>query len=90
MSGINGLGNGHPATDLINNAHLYRFTKHAMYNWGSIEHDYPWADHEVWTGQAQEYPEVECCSKRFALETAITTPGQIHDWIASQLALTSR
>ncbi len=59
-----------------------------MYNWGSIEHDYPWADHEVWTGQAQEYPEVECCSKRFALETAITTPGQIHDWIASQLALT--
>ncbi|MFM4982619.1 MULTISPECIES: hypothetical protein [Aeromonas] len=70
--------------------HLYRFTKHAMYNWGSIEHDYPWADHEVWTGQAQEYPEVECCSKRFALETAITTPGQIHDWIASQLALTSR
>ncbi|WP_216822677.1 hypothetical protein, partial [Aeromonas caviae] len=40
--------------------------------------------------QAQEYPEVECCSKRVALETAITASGQLHDWISNQLAIISR
>ena len=70
--------------------HLYRFTKDALYSWDAIEGNHPWANHDAWTDQAQEYPEVECCSKRVALETAITAPGQLHDWISNQLALVSR
>ena len=70
--------------------HLYRFTKDALYRWDAIEGDPPWANHDTWASQAQEYPEVECSSKRVALEIAITAPSQLHDWISNQLAIVSR
>ncbi|HHP5493997.1 hypothetical protein ACU6QH_08050 [Aeromonas veronii] len=66
--------------------HLYCYTKDAAYSWDDIAEEYPWAKHDVWTTQDQDYPEVACCVKRFSLETVIATPGDIHDWISSQLA----
>lgn len=66
--------------------HLYCYTKDAMCSWDDIADEYPWAKHDIWTTQEQDYSEVACCVKRFSLETVIATPGEIHDWISSQLA----
>ena len=66
--------------------HLYCYTKDAAYSWDDIAEGYPWAKHDIWTTQDQDYSEVACCVKRFSLETVIATPGDIHDWTSSQLA----